>query len=77
MAKTLTTAAVKAFGPASCDARIPDGGCPRPGLVIQPGGAKAWAVRFRRPDGRPAKLTLGTCDATGQEAEGEPAIGGH
>ena len=58
---------------------IPDAGCVGLHLVIQPqpSKAKSWAVRFRRPDGRPAKLTLGTCDAAGQEAEGEPAIGGH
>ena len=28
-------------------------------LIIQPSGARSWAMRFRRPDGRPAKLTLG------------------
>ena len=28
-------------------------------LVIQPkpSGAKSWALRFRRPDGRPAKMS--------------------
>ena len=36
-----------------------------------------WAVRYRRADGRPVKLTLGTCDVTGEELEGEPVIGGH
>ena len=26
--------------------------------VVQPSGARGWCVRFRRPDKRPAKLTL-------------------
>jgi integrase len=79
MAKTLTAAAVKNYRPGKVRREIPDAGCVGLHLVIQPqpSKAKSWAVRFRRPDGRPAKLTLGTCDAAGQEAEGEPAIGGH
>lgn len=28
-------------------------------LIVQPSGHKAWAVRYRRPDGKPAKLTIG------------------
>jgi integrase len=34
-------------------------------------------MRLRRPDGRPAKLTLGSVDATGAESEHEPVLGGH
>ena len=32
-------------------------------------------MRFRRPDGRPAKLTLGPFDPTGKEAKDDPQIG--
>jgi integrase len=77
MAKMLTAAAVKNYRPGKVRREIPDAGCVGLHLVIQPSGVKSWAVRLRRPDGRPAKLTLGTCDAAGREAEGEPAIGGH
>jgi integrase len=78
MAKTLTAAAVKNYRPGKVRREIPDGGAPGLHLLIQPSGAKTWAVRFRRPDGRPAKLTLGSCDAAvGEEVEAEPVIGGH
>jgi integrase len=46
-------------------------------LVIHPTGAKSWIMRFRRPGGRPAKLTLGTVDEKGNELSTEPKIGGH
>ena len=36
---------------------------------------KSWALRFRRPDGRPSKLTLGPLDVTGNEMGDEPVIG--
>src|SRR5258705_13870874 len=49
---------------------IPDGGCGGLFLVIQPTGARSWAVRYRAPiklgkDGQRAsrKLTLGTVAA--------------
>ena len=47
-------------------------------LVIQPkpSGAKSWALRFRRPDGKPAKLTLGGVDTSKRETTDEPVIGG-
>jgi hypothetical protein len=78
VAKTLTAAAVKNYRPGKVRREIPDGGAPGLHLLIQPSGAKTWAVRFRRPDGRPAKLTLGSCDAAvGEEVEAEPVIGGH
>src|ERR1700750_1194245 len=44
-------------------------------LVVQPSGAKSWAMRFRRPNGKPAKLTLGTVHL-GKAASGDPVIGG-
>jgi integrase len=72
---SLTVAAIRKRKPKSSRVEIPDGNGLR--LVIQPSGAKSWAVRYRAPDGRPVKLTLGTVDETGQELKGEPAIGGH
>jgi integrase len=71
--KTLTAAAVKALLPGEARREVPDGGCPGLHLVIQPSGAKSWALRFRRPDGRHTKLTLGPVDLSG--AETEPVMG--
>jgi integrase len=42
---------------------IPDGGCVGLYLIVQPSGAKSWAVRFRI-GGQPKKLTLGAIPAT-------------
>ncbi|MGE5147441.1 MAG: tyrosine-type recombinase/integrase [Candidatus Eiseniibacteriota bacterium] len=44
-------------------------------LVVQPSGAKSWALRFRGKDGRPVKLTLGPADVTGRDNPQEPAFG--
>jgi integrase len=44
-------------------------------LILQPSGAKSWAMRFRKPNGKPTKLTLGTFNP-GRPASGAPAIGG-
>ena len=59
MSKPLTAAAVTKMKPGKVRREIPDGGCPGLYLVIQPSGAKGWALRYRRPDDRPAKLVLG------------------
>jgi hypothetical protein len=59
-AKPLTAAAVLKLRPAKDRLEIPDGGCLGLYLVIQPSGSKVWALRYRRPDGRPAKLVLGS-----------------
>ena len=74
MPKTLTTLAVKNYRPGKGRREIPDGGCPGLRLVIQSSGHRSWALRFRRPSGKPAKLTLGPVDLSG-EADGEPVIG--
>jgi hypothetical protein len=29
-------------------------------LILQESGQRSFALRFRKPDGKPAKLTLGT-----------------
>ena len=59
MAKALTAKAVEKQQP-DPDRRIeiPDGLLPGLYLVVQPSGAKSWAVRFR-VNGRTAKITLG------------------
>ncbi len=75
MAKTLTAGAVKNLLTGEKRREVPDGGCPGLHLVIQPSGRKSWALRFRRPDGRNAKLTLGPVDLSGAETPCEPAIG--
>jgi integrase len=75
MAKTLTVAAVRKYRPGKERREISDAGCPALYLVVQVSGAKSWAMRFRRPDGSSAKLTLGPVDLSGTESEGEPVIG--
>ena len=42
----------------SCRRELPDGALPGFYLVVQPSGAKSWAVRYR-VDGKPKKFTLG------------------
>jgi integrase len=74
LAKTLTAAAVKNYRPGKGRREIPDGGCPGLYLVIQASGRRSWAMRFRRPNGKPAKLTLGPVDMSGKEAESEPVL---
>jgi Arm DNA-binding domain len=54
---------------------VRDGGAQGLRLVIQTSGFKSWALRFRRPSGASAKLTLGPVDPTGKEADDEPVIG--
>jgi integrase len=62
---------------------VPDGKVGGLYLVIQPSGARSWALRYR-VDGKPKKLTIGSYGATGlaaarrraQEALGEIAKGG-
>ena len=57
----LTAASVKKYHASAKRREIPDARASGLYLLIQakPSGAKSWALRFRRPDGRPAKLTLG------------------
>jgi len=73
----LTAAAVRKHTPTSARREIPDSLAPGLRLVIQPrpSGAKSWAMRFRRPDGRPAKLTLGSVDLSDKEAADDPVLG--
>lgn len=46
-------------------AEIPDAACPGLFLIVQASGTRSWALRYRRPNGSTAKLTLGRADANG------------
>lgn len=54
---------------------IPDSGARGLWLVIYPDLQKSWVMRFRKPSGKAAKLTLGTVNH-GKPANGEPVLGG-
>jgi integrase len=59
MAKALTTKAVEALKPdPNRRVEVPDPAMSGLYLVLQPSGAKSWALRYRF-GGKPAKLTLG------------------
>jgi integrase len=77
MSKTLTTVSVRNFRPGRKRREIADRGSPGLYLVVHPSGRKSWALRLRRPNGQSAKVTLGSCDVTGSEIAGDPAVGGH
>ncbi|MCK1732947.1 tyrosine-type recombinase/integrase [Bradyrhizobium sp. 138] len=78
MAKPLTAAAVRKLRPSNVRREIPDGACPGLHLIVQPTGTKSWALRYRRPDKRPAKLVLGSVyDVDVVDCEEPPVIGGH
>jgi integrase len=76
MTKQLTAAAVERLRPGRERREIRDGGAAGLYLTIQTSGAKSFTMRFRRPDGRPAKLTLGSADLSGNEPIDEPVLGG-
>jgi integrase len=58
MARTLTTRTVESLQPARARREIPDKYLPGLYLILQPSGAKSWAVRYRHA-GTPRKYTLG------------------
>jgi integrase len=73
----LSPAAIEKYKPGARRREIRDSLAPGLYLIVQPKpkGSKSWALRFRRPDKRPAKLTLGTVDL-GSEAKDAPVLGG-
>jgi integrase len=75
MAKVLTAAAVEKIKPTHQRRWLRDGGAQSLFLVIQPSGHKSWAMRFRRPDGKPGKIVLGSVDLSGKELKGNPQVG--
>ena len=61
MAK-LTSRAVETIKPTALRQEIPDSLLPGLYLIVQPSGARSWAVRYRH-NGRPRKHTLGSYPA--------------
>ena len=65
MAKALTARAVETVKPdPGKRVEIPDAALPGFYLILQPSGAKSWALRYRH-GGKPRKLTLGRYPAFG------------
>src|SRR5262249_18153064 len=58
-ARGLTPIAIDALKPRATRYEVPDRGCAGLYVVVQPSGKRSYALRYRRPDGRTAKLTLG------------------
>jgi integrase len=77
MSKRLTAAAVAKLRAGKAGREVPDGTVPGMFLDIRSTGSKAFVFRYRRPNSKPAKMTLGSCDVTGKENSGEPVLGGH
>src|SRR5882762_7954932 len=82
MATRLTGATVGQAKAGEARREIPDGGCAGLYLVVQPDGAKSWAVRFRSPierddsgNRKTKKLTLGPVADDDKAGDGEPTIG--
>lgn len=77
MTTQLTVAAIAKFEPEPHRRReIRDGGAQSLYLVVQPSGAKSWAMRFRRPGGAGwGKLVLGPLAPGKKELKGTPVIG--
>ncbi|QOZ06647.1 site-specific integrase [Bradyrhizobium sp. CCBAU 51765] len=74
-AQRLTAVAVATMKPGKRRREIPDADSGGLKLIVQPSGTKSWAVKFRRPNGKLVKLTLGPVDQSGREAASEPQIG--
>jgi integrase len=72
MPKPLTVKGVEAATPLANRTEVPDGALPGLYLVVQPSGAKSWAVRYRHAD-RPRKMTLGPYPALGLKDAREAA----
>ena len=77
MAATLTATAVKNARPSVARRELPDAACPGLNLSIESSGTKRWTLRYRRPDGRSARLALGSVYIADKESATEPVIGGH
>lgn len=76
MSKMLLTApAIAKLKAGTARREIGDAACSGLYLVVQVTGHKSFAMRFRRPNGDPAKLTLGPAALVGGEMEGEPVLG--
>ena len=67
--RRLTAAAVERFKPGTKRIEIGDGGSESLRLVIHPSGKKSWAMRFRGPKGKHAKITLGPVNPVGRQGK--------
>lgn len=74
MAKALTAAGIRTMRPGPQRIEVKDGASTALYLCLQPSGHRSFIMRFRDQSGKPAKLTLGVFDPTG-EAEDEPVLG--
>src|SRR5689334_6741129 len=75
MPNKLTDVAVRNLRARTARREVRDGGADGLYLVIQPrSGRKSWAMRFRRPDGTPAKLTLGPVDLSARKPKDDDKL---
>src|SRR5947209_2429836 len=74
MVSALTARGTEAAKPGTARREIPDGLVTGLYLVVQPSGAKSWALRYRTA-GKPRKLVLGTVAPALPGPEPEPVIG--
>jgi integrase len=77
MARILTQAAIDSEKPAGARREVPDAKVSGLRLVVQPSGAKSWALRYRFA-GQPKKLTIGGYPAIGladARKAGQAALG--
>jgi hypothetical protein len=75
MAKALTAAGIARYKPGKERREIRDGAATGLYLILQESGQRSFALRFRKPNGKPAKLTLGPVDVSGVEQAGTPVLG--
>ena len=74
MAKNLTAKFVEAPAAGTSRREFPDGLLPGLYLVVQPSGAKSWAIRYRH-GGKPRKMTLGPAAPKLDGSEPTPTLG--
>ena len=74
MAKALTAAGILRYKPSKQRREIRDGAATGLYLVLQESGQRSFALRFRKPNGKPAKLTLGPVDLSGVEPTTAPSL---
>src|ERR1700693_565000 len=74
MAKGLTAAGIARYKPSKERREIRDGAATGLYLILQESGQRSFALRFRKPNGKPAKLTLGPVDVSGVEPASAPSL---
>jgi integrase len=74
MAKALTAAGILRYRPSKQRREIRDGAATGLYLILQESGQRSFALRFRKPNGKPAKLTLGPVDLSGVEPATAPSL---